>query len=65
MHFAPVIQSRKGWAWAVLIALAIVGILIAAQWFCCQANHQNHFKWTTSMACWIKRLPDVGTDEPL
>jgi hypothetical protein len=30
MHFAHVIQSRKRRAWAVLIALAIVGILIAA-----------------------------------
>lgn len=30
MHFAHVIQSRKGRAWAVLIALATVGILIAA-----------------------------------
>jgi hypothetical protein len=30
MHFASVIQSRKGRAWAVLIALAIMGILIAA-----------------------------------
>ena len=30
MHFAHVIQGRKGRAWAVLIALAIVGILIAA-----------------------------------
>jgi len=30
MHLAYVIQSRKGRAWAVLIALAIVGILIAA-----------------------------------
>jgi len=30
MHFARVIQSRKGRAWAVLIALAIKGILIAA-----------------------------------
>ena len=30
MYFAHVIQSRKGRAWAVLIALAIMGILIAA-----------------------------------
>jgi disulfide bond formation protein DsbB len=30
MHFASVIQSRKGQAWVVLIALAIIGILIAA-----------------------------------
>jgi hypothetical protein len=30
MHFAQVIQSRKGRAWAALIALAIVAILIAA-----------------------------------
>jgi hypothetical protein len=29
MHFAHLIQRRKGWAWIVLIALAIVGILIA------------------------------------
>ena len=29
MHFAHVIQSRKGRAWAVLIALAIVGMFIA------------------------------------
>jgi hypothetical protein len=35
MYFAPVIQSRKGRAWVVLIALAIVGIVIAAVilWF--------------------------------
>jgi len=30
MYFAHVIQSRKGRAWVVLIALAIVGIVIAA-----------------------------------
>jgi hypothetical protein len=30
MHSAHVIQSRKGRAWAVVIALAIIGILIAA-----------------------------------
>jgi hypothetical protein len=30
MHFARLIESRKGRAWAVLITLAIVGILIAA-----------------------------------
>ena len=30
MHFAHVIQSRKGRAWVVLIALAILVILIAA-----------------------------------
>ena len=30
MHFAHVIQRRKGRAWAALIALAIVGIVIAA-----------------------------------
>jgi hypothetical protein len=30
MHFAHVIQSRKGRGWAALIALAIVGIVIAA-----------------------------------
>jgi hypothetical protein len=30
MSFAHVIQSRKGRAWVVLIALAIVGIAIAA-----------------------------------
>ena len=29
-HFAHVIQSRRIRAWAVLIVLAIVGILIAA-----------------------------------
>jgi len=29
MHLTHVIQSRKGWAWAVLIALAIVGMFIA------------------------------------
>ena len=29
MHFAHVIQSRKGRAWALLVALAIVVILIA------------------------------------
>jgi hypothetical protein len=30
MHFAHLIQSRKRRAWAILIALAIMGILIAA-----------------------------------
>jgi len=30
MHFAHVMQSRKGRAWTVLVALAIKGILIAA-----------------------------------
>ena len=30
MHFAHVIQSRKGRTWAVLVALAILVILIAA-----------------------------------
>jgi hypothetical protein len=30
MHFAHVIQSRKVRAWAILIALAILVILIAA-----------------------------------
>jgi uncharacterized integral membrane protein len=30
MYLAHVIQSRKGRAWVVLIALAIIGILIAA-----------------------------------
>jgi hypothetical protein len=30
MHFAHVIQNRKGRALVVLIALAIIGILIAA-----------------------------------
>jgi len=30
MYFAHVIQSRKGRAWLVLIALAIGGIVIAA-----------------------------------
>ena len=30
MHFAHVIQSRKGRTWVVLIALAIMGILIVA-----------------------------------
>jgi hypothetical protein len=29
MHFAHLIESRKGRAWTVLIALAVVGILIA------------------------------------
>jgi hypothetical protein len=29
MHFAHVIQSRKGRAWALLVALAIVVILTA------------------------------------
>ena len=29
MHLSYVIQSRKGRAWAVLIALAIVGMFIA------------------------------------
>ena len=29
MHLSHVIQSRKGKAWAVLIALAIVGMFIA------------------------------------
>jgi len=29
MHFAHVIQSRKGRAWVLLIALAIIGIFIA------------------------------------
>jgi uncharacterized integral membrane protein len=29
MYFVHVIQSRKGRAWAVLITMAIVGILIA------------------------------------
>jgi hypothetical protein len=29
MHFAHLIQRPKGWAWTVLIALAIVGMLIA------------------------------------
>ena len=28
MHFAHLIESRKGLAWTVLIALAIVGMLI-------------------------------------
>jgi hypothetical protein len=30
MHFGHSIESRKGRAWAVLIALAILGILIVA-----------------------------------
>jgi len=30
MYFAHVIQSRKGRAWVVLIAPAIVGIVVAA-----------------------------------
>jgi hypothetical protein len=30
MYFAHVIHSRKGRAWAALIALVIVGIVIAA-----------------------------------
>jgi hypothetical protein len=30
MYFAHAIQSRKGRTWVVLIALAIIGILIAA-----------------------------------
>ena len=30
MNFAHVIQSRKGRVWAVLSAMAIIGILIAA-----------------------------------
>jgi hypothetical protein len=30
MHLAHVTQSRKGRAWAVLIALVIIGILIVA-----------------------------------
>ena len=29
MHLSHVIQSRKGRAWAVLVALAIVGMFIA------------------------------------
>ena len=29
MHFAHLIESRNGWAWTVLIALAIVGMVIA------------------------------------
>jgi hypothetical protein len=29
MYLAHVIQSRKGRVWAVLVALAVVGILIA------------------------------------
>ena len=64
MHFAHVIQSRKGRAWAVLIALAIMGILIAAL-FCCLADHQDRLKWTICTAYWIKWLPEVGTDQAL
>jgi hypothetical protein len=29
MRLSPVIQSRKGRAWAVLVALAMVGVVIA------------------------------------
>ena len=64
MHFAYVIQSRKGRAWAVLIALAIMGILIAAV-FLSLADHQDRLKWTTCTACWTKWLPEAGTDRAL
>jgi len=39
MHLSPLIQSRKGRAWAVLIALAIVGMLIAT--LACLASRFN------------------------
>lgn len=35
MHLAHSIESRKGRAWAVLIALAILGILIVAFFLLC------------------------------
>ena len=64
MRFAYVIQSRKVRAWAVLIALAIMVILIVAV-FLQSRRSPNRLKWTTCMACWIKWLPEVGTDHPL
>jgi hypothetical protein len=56
MHFAHVIKSRNIRTWGVVVALALLVILIVAQ---------NSLKWTTYMACWIKSLPEVGTDHPL
>jgi hypothetical protein len=63
MHFAHVIQSRKGRACAVLIALAIIGILIARHSFCCLADHKDRLIWTNSTAYWIEQLLEAGTDQ--
>ncbi len=56
MPFAHVIQSRKGRALPVLIALAIVGMWIAAVFF----SRADGLKWTTCMTCSMKRFPDAG-----
>jgi hypothetical protein len=60
MHFAHVIQ-RKGRVLAVLLTLAIMGMLIAAVVFFCLADHQNRLKWTTCIACPINRFPEAHT----
>jgi hypothetical protein len=40
MYFAHVTQSRTGRAWAVLISLVIVGILIAAIVLLCSRSRE-------------------------
>jgi hypothetical protein len=64
MHFAHVIQSRKVRACAILAALSILVIWIAAV-LLRSRRAPKPFEMDDLMACWIKWLPEVGTDHAL